>query len=58
MHSIRDAAKAIGCSEPWARKWIRIMNLGKKVGWAVILTDEDVLTLKEKFTHGRTQEVA
>lgn len=51
MYSIRDIVNLIGpgCTESWVRKWVRILGLGQKVGWAVILTDVDVNKLREKF---------
>ncbi len=51
MYSIRDVALRVGASEAWVRKWIRVMGLGRKIGWAVILNDRDIQVLKGKL-HG------
>lgn len=48
MYSIRDVALRVGATEAWVRKWIRLLRLGKKVGWAVILDEGDIKMLRAR----------
>jgi hypothetical protein len=52
MHSIRDVHRLLGegVTEAWIRKWIRVLGLGRKCGWAVILSDSEVNMLREKLS--------
>ncbi len=49
MYSIREVAARVGATEAWVRKWIRVLGLGEKVGWAVILGEKDIEVLRRKL---------
>ncbi len=56
MYSIREVAQELGVTESWVRKWVRLLGLGAKVGWAVILDVNDMNMLRKRL-HG-SQEAA
>lgn len=59
MYSIGEAVRRLGCSDPWVRKWVRLLGLGQKVGWAVVLSPDDIEQLeKKKATLNGNQKAA
>jgi len=46
MISVGEAATQLGESYHWVSRWVKKKNLGQKCGWGVVLSEDDVKTLK------------
>ena len=57
MRSVGEAALALDRTEPWVRSWIKKRKLGRKCGWAIILSDEDYQELL-RIKNGNKESVA
>lgn len=50
-----DAARAIGCTPRTVRRWCRQLNVGKRIGGAIVLTTADVAKLARHVRPGPGQ---
>lgn len=51
VHSVSEAAKELGVPYKRVCRWIKELGLGQKFGagsWIIILSDDDLATLKKK----------
>jgi hypothetical protein len=46
MKSIGQVCEELGVPYKRANRWLRELNIGTKVGWGVVLSDDDVEKLK------------
>lgn len=48
MYSISEASNLLGVPYKKLNRWVRLLNLGRKLGgWAVILYEDDLVKLKD-----------
>ena len=47
MFSVGEAASLLGKSHQWVRYVIGTRDLGRKVGWAIVLSSGDIEKLKQ-----------
>lgn len=48
LYSIGQAAEQLGVKYQWAHRWVRLLRLGRKVGWGVVLDESDLTELERK----------
>lgn len=53
--SIGEAANRLDRKYHWVHRWVKTRGLGKKVGWGIVLTEDDLRVLKECGKRESTQ---
>ena len=60
--SIGDAASRLGRKYHWVHRWVKSRGLGQKVGWGIVLTEDDLKVLetcgKRESTQNGSQATA
>lgn len=54
--SIGDAAKRLGQKYHWVHRWVRAHGLGQKVGWGIVLKEDDLVILRGCGKQGQAED--